>query len=136
AVLDFGFAAAVRATVASSQGTEVLTRLFEGDALYEGGTGAARQLPTFISNHDDGRFAYFVRAARPGISAEEVLRRVLLAHAMLLTLRGVPVVYYGDEQGLGGRGAIRTPARTCSRAAWPPTTASGCSGPAVPRRTA
>jgi glycosidase len=104
AVLDFAFAAAVRATVAGSSGTEVLTRVFEEDALYEGGAAAARQLPTFISNHDDGRFAYFVRAARPGIAAEEVLRRVLLAHAMLFTLRGVPVVYYGDEQGFAGRG--------------------------------
>ena len=104
AVLDFAFAAALRATVAGSQGTEVLTRLFEEDALYEGGAAAARQLPTFISNHDQGRFAYFVRAARPEIAADEVLRRVLLAHAMLFTLRGVPVVYYGDEQGFAGRG--------------------------------
>jgi len=29
---------------------------------------------------------------------------VRLAHAMLLTLRGVPVVYYGDEQGFAGMG--------------------------------
>lgn len=104
AVLDFAFAAAVRATLAGSSGTEVLTRIFEEDALYEGGAAAARQLPTFISNHDEGRFAYFVRSARPGIAAHEVLRRVLLAHAMLFTLRGVPVVYYGDEQGFAGRG--------------------------------
>jgi len=104
AVLDFAFAAALRATVAGSQGTQVLTRLFEQDALYEGGAAGARRLPTFISNHDDGRFAHFVRAARPGIPADEVLRRVLLAHAMLFTLRGVPVVYYGDEQGFAGRG--------------------------------
>jgi glycosidase len=39
-----------------------------------------------------------------GRSAAEVLRRVLLAHAMLFTLRGVPVVYYGDEQGFAGEG--------------------------------
>jgi len=104
AVLDFALAAAVRATVAGSRGTEVLTHVFEQDALYEGGAAAARRLPTFISNHDEGRFAYFVRAARPGVAAAEVLRRVLLAHAMLFTLRGVPVVYYGDEQGFAGRG--------------------------------
>jgi len=42
----------------------------------------------------------FVRVARPGITDDEVMKRVLLAHAMLLTLRGVPVVYYGDEQYL------------------------------------
>jgi len=104
AVLDFAFAAAVRATVAGKAGTEKLARLFDGDALYEGGVQAAQQLPTFISNHDQGRFAYFVRRGHPGMSEQEVSRRVLLAHAMLLTLRGVPVVYYGDEQGFAGRG--------------------------------
>jgi glycosidase len=82
----------------------VLARLFEDDALYEGGAPAAMQLPTFISNHDMGRFAWFVRKARPKASDAEVLQRVLLAHAMLLTLRGVPVVYYGDEQGYAGTG--------------------------------
>lgn len=104
AVLDFAFAAAVRQTVAGKAGTEVLARLFEGDVLYEGGAQAAQQLPTFISNHDNGRFAFFVRRLRPGVSDQETLRRVLLAHAMLFTLRGVPVVYYGDEQGFAGLG--------------------------------
>ncbi|HEY0766599.1 MAG TPA: alpha-amylase family glycosyl hydrolase [Steroidobacteraceae bacterium] len=104
AVLDFAFAAALRQTVAGAAGTEVLARLFEDDALYEGGAAAALQLPTFISNHDNGRFAYFVRALRPEVSEAETLKRVVLAHAMLFTLRGVPVVYYGDEQGFAGRG--------------------------------
>ncbi len=35
---------------------------------------------------------------------EEVLQRVLLANAMMFLLRGVPVVYYGDEQGFVGHG--------------------------------
>jgi glycosidase len=107
AVLDFAFAAAVRQTVAGSAGTELLAQLFAGDALYEGGEQAALRLPTFVSNHDEGRFAHFVRSLRPGISDEEALQRVLLAHAMLLTLRGVPVVYYGDEQGFVGVGGDR-----------------------------
>ena len=102
AVLDFAFAAAVRETVAGHAGTDVLAGLFADDALYEGGESAALRLPTFVSNHDAGRLAYFVRSSRPGISDEETLRRVILAHAMLLTLRGVPVVYYGDEQGFVG----------------------------------
>lgn len=104
AVLDFAFAAAVRESVGGKAGTEVLATLFEDDALYEGGAAAALQLPTFISNHDNGRFGYFVQQLRPGISPDEALRRVLLAHAMLFTLRGVPVVYYGDEQGFAGQG--------------------------------
>ena len=104
AVLDFAFANAVRATVAGNAGTDKLARLFADDALYEGGEQTALQLPTYVSNHDSGRFGFHVRAARPQASDEEVLKRVLLAHAMLLTLRGVPVVYYGDEQGFTGVG--------------------------------
>jgi glycosidase len=104
AVLDFAFANAVRATVAARSGTDVLARVFADDVLYEDGEQTASQLPTFISNHDMGRFAWFVRADRPQADDEEVLKRVTLAHAMLLTLRGVPVIYYGDEQGFAGTG--------------------------------
>jgi len=104
AVLDFAFANAVRATVAGNAGTDKLARLFADDSLYEGGEETALQLPTYISNHDGGRFGFHVRAARPQASDDEVLKRVLLAHAMLFTLRGVPVVYYGDEQGFTGVG--------------------------------
>jgi glycosidase len=104
AVLDFGFALGVRETVAGSIGTERLAELFADDALYEGGAAAARQLPTFISNHDAGRFGYFVRKANPRATDDEVLRRVTLGYAMLMTLRGVPVIYYGDEQGFAGAG--------------------------------
>ena len=104
AVLDFGFFAAVRDTVAGSAGTEELARLFAADELYAGGAPTALQLPTFISNHDAGRFALFVERLRPQASGTEVLQRARLAQAMLLTLRGVPVIYYGDEQGFVGHG--------------------------------
>ena len=103
-VLDFAFRNAVRDTVAGNAGTEELARIFAGDALYEGGADTALQLPTFISNHDDGRFAMFVQRMRPGVSDAETLQRTRLAHAMLLTLRGVPVIYSGDEQGFVGHG--------------------------------
>lgn len=105
AVSDFAFAAALRATIAGSAGTDKLAELFAADALYEGGAPAALQLPTFISNHDDGRFGNFVRQSRPAATDQEILKRVTLAHAMMFTLRGVPVVYYGDEQGFAGTGS-------------------------------
>jgi glycosidase len=104
AVLDFAFASAVRATIAGNAGTDKLARLFADDTLYANGEKTTLQLPTFISNHDAGRFAYYVRKERPQASDDEVLKRVLLAQAMLFTLRGVPVVYYGDEQGFTGVG--------------------------------
>lgn len=104
AVLDFAFRTAVVETVAEDKPTARLARVFFGDALYEGGEATARQLPTFLGNHDAGRFAADVRRARPQASDDEVLKRTLLGHAMLLTLRGVPTIYAGDEQGFVGKG--------------------------------
>jgi len=103
-VLDFGFANAVDATVGGKAGTEVLGRLYQDDGLYEGGAPAAQRLPTFTGNHDFGRFAMKVQRDRPGVSPDEALARVKLSNAMLFLLRGVPVVYYGDEQGFVGHG--------------------------------
>jgi glycosidase len=104
AVLDFAFAGAVNQVVAGNEGTSVLARLYQDDGLYEGGAAAALRLPTFTGNHDFGRFAWIIRTARPGASDAEVLQRVMLSNAMLFLLRGVPVVYYGDEQGFVGHG--------------------------------
>ncbi|HPU14956.1 MAG TPA: alpha-amylase family glycosyl hydrolase, partial [Polymorphobacter sp.] len=60
--------------------------------------------PSFLGNHDDGRFAMTIRKQMPGISDAELLARDKLGHAMLLTLRGAPVIYSGDEQGFTGDG--------------------------------
>jgi glycosidase len=103
-VLDFGFANAVAETVGGKAGTEVLGRLYQDDGLYEGGSPAAQRLPTFTGNHDFGRFAMKVQRARPGVSDAETLERVKLSNAMLFLLRGVPVIYSGDEQGFVGHG--------------------------------
>lgn len=103
-VLDFAFATAVQATVAEGKPTAALAKLFWGDALYAGGEPTALQLPTFIGNHDQGRFAMFVTKANPQAADAELLARTRLGHEMLLTLRGVPTIYYGDEQGFAGKG--------------------------------
>ena len=104
-VLDFAFLWTVRDVVAKDGPTDELAKLFRADALYEGGAPAALQLPTFVSNHDSpGHIAWAIRRDRPNASDEEVLKRDMLANAMLLTLRGVPTIYYGDEQGFVGKG--------------------------------
>jgi glycosidase len=103
-VLDFAFQSAVTDTVAGDAPTERLARLFQADVLYEGGAATARRLPTFLGNHDMGRFAHFVRRRNPLASAEEELTRVLLGHAVMMFARGVPTIYYGDEQGFVGDG--------------------------------
>jgi glycosidase len=104
AVIDFAFRQAVIDTVGGTAGTDHLEELFAGDPLYEGGEAAALIQPTFISNHDNGRFGHFVRQAFPKASDDEVLKRIIIGHAMLMTLRGVPVIYAGDEQGFAGDG--------------------------------
>ncbi|WP_445083737.1 alpha-amylase family glycosyl hydrolase [Erythrobacter sp. Dej080120_24] len=104
AVLDFAFQAAVTDAVAEGAPPSVLVDMFDGDVNYEGGEAAARTMPTFLGNHDMGRFSTLVKAANPDISQAELLGRVRLGHAMLMTLRGNPVIYYGDEQGFVGDG--------------------------------
>lgn len=98
-LLDFAFFRAMIATVGGKGGTEELFRVFNADILYDGGEQTAMQLPTFTSNHDAGRFSMFIKRGFPDISQEELLQRVILGQAMMLTLRGVPTIYSGDEQG-------------------------------------
>lgn len=104
AVLDFAFQAAVTDVVTGKAGPERLARVFAADSVYEGGEATARQLPTFLGNHDMGRIGWFLQKARPGIGNEELLARASLGNAILLTARGVPTIYYGDEQGFTGDG--------------------------------
>lgn len=103
-VLDFSFTRAVVDVVSGTAGTDELAKLFRSDPLYEGGAEAALRLPTFLGNHDAGRFPMLVKHFAPKASNDELLKRDLLGHAMLLTLRGVPTIYSGDEQGFVGKG--------------------------------
>ncbi|MET3664843.1 glycosidase [Caulobacter sp. 1776] len=104
AVLDFAFQSAATDVAIARSGTDRLATVFAGDAVYEGGEATARQLPTFLGNHDMGRIGWFVLKARPGIGDDELLARVALANALMLTARGAPTIYYGDEQGFTGDG--------------------------------
>lgn len=102
--LDFAFAVSAVGAASGAQGTDKLARLFDDDVLYEGGVKGALIQPTFLGNHDAGRFAMFLQQLNPKLDAEELLGRDMLGHAMMLGLRGVPVIYYGDEQGFIGHG--------------------------------
>ncbi|MCC6926550.1 alpha-amylase family glycosyl hydrolase [Novosphingobium sp.] len=102
--LDFGFAVAAVQAASGARGSDLLARWVDDDVLYEGGARGALIQPTFLGNHDAGRFAMFLKQLNPKADAEELLARDMLGHAMLLTLRGVPVIYYGEEQGMIGHG--------------------------------
>ncbi len=104
AVLDFAFQSVVTDVVARDKATDTLARLYDADANYERGADAALQLPTFLGNHDMGRIGNFILVARPDISDADLLARSTLAHALMMFTRGVPTIYYGDEQGFTGDG--------------------------------
>ena len=61
-------------------------------------------LVTFLGNHDIGRIGYFLSNDVSTASEEELLARDILAHAVLFFTRGIPAIYYGDEQGFTGKG--------------------------------
>ena len=98
-VLDFGFQQAVFEVVSGQEPTERLIRFLRADDVYGPGAMKGLNQPTFLGNHDMGRFSGMVKQAIPGISQDELLARTLIGHSLMFTMRGVPVIYSGDEQG-------------------------------------
>jgi len=99
-ILDFAFQKSLENTLVEQQGTNVLAKLFAQDLFYRD----ANQLVNFTGNHDMGRFAFLLKQSKHNYSETEQIERNLLANAMMYFSRGVPVVYYGDEQGFVGDG--------------------------------
>jgi glycosidase len=104
AVLDFPFQKQAVDVASGKVGTDALTKLFDADTIYAEGADTAAILPTFLGNHDMGRVGFFVKQANPEADDAEVMARVKLAHALMMFSRGVPTLYYGDEQGFAGAG--------------------------------
>ncbi len=104
AVLDFPFQKQATDFAAGKTGGDALAKLFDADALYADGADTAAILPTFLGNHDMGRIGFFVKQANPDADDAELLARIKLAHALMMFSRGVPTLYYGDEQGFAGAG--------------------------------
>jgi glycosidase len=98
-VLDFGFQSAVFAVVSGQEPTARLDTFLRGDDLYGDTSWNGMTQPTFLGNHDMGRFSGMLKSALPGISQDELLARTQLGHGMMMFIRGVPVIYSGDEQG-------------------------------------
>jgi len=104
AVLDFPFQKRATDVAAGKVGTDALAKLFDADTIYADGAETAAILPTFLGNHDMGRIGFFVKQANPQADDAELLARIKLAHALMMFSRGVPTLYYGDEQGFAGAG--------------------------------
>lgn len=109
--LDFGFFVAARRFVSRAGPAAALSDLFLRDDLYTDHDSNIHATTTFIGNHDAGRFGYFLQQDNPGASPAMLADLVKLGHGLLYLSRGQPVLYYGDEQGMVGRGGHDMQAR-------------------------
>jgi glycosidase len=90
-VFDFPLCFALRDVVIKGMPMEKIVDVLRHDELYP----HAELLVTFIGNHDDGRFV-----SEKGSSPA----KLKAALSLLLTLRGIPQIYAGDEIGMPGGG--------------------------------
>lgn len=111
ATLDFGFFRAARRYVSQLHSGAELAEFFALDDYYTDHDRNAQAATTFLDNHDAGRFAYFLQQDNPDATREQLASLVQLGHGLLLLARGQPVLYYGDEQGMIGRGGNDMQAR-------------------------
>ena len=88
-VFDYPAYFALRGAVGSSSSDPTITDVLSKDRLYT----HPELLITFLGNHDVSRLA-----SMPGVS----VAKLKLAYSMLLTMRGIPELYYGDEIGMTG----------------------------------
>ncbi|VUD67329.1 Pullulanase [Thalassocella blandensis] len=102
--LDFGLYFAMLDVFANNQGPQRIADILASDDWYRDQDSDANSLFTFVSNHDAGRLAHKIREANPEESNTQHLARMQLAYAFLYFSRGIPVLYYGDEQGFVGGG--------------------------------
>ena len=102
-VLDFPLQDALMRFAGGSAGARGISTRLADDDYFRLPDGRAPTPPTFLGNHDMGRAALKIKEQGGGTGAE-LLARDLLGHSLLYLLRGAPVVYYGDEVGMIGRG--------------------------------
>jgi glycosidase len=88
-VFDFSFYSALRKVVLHDAPAQLLEEVLQQDWLFP----RPENLVTFLGNHDVRRFMGEAGATPQKLS---------LAFALLLTVRGIPQLYAGDEIGMSG----------------------------------
>jgi glycosidase len=111
ATLDFGFFGAARAYVSRAGDASAFAAFFARDDFYTDHDSNVHSATTFLGNHDNGRFGFFLAQDNPKASPALLAELTKFAHGLLLLSRGQPVLYYGDEQGMIGRGGDHDHAR-------------------------
>jgi glycosidase len=109
---DFPLLWAIRSVIARGESS---LEALEAEILQsqQAWAGSGAVMGVFLNNHDTSRFvseavgdAWGDPWRRPAVqpTEEEPYRRHLLGMALILTLPGLPVLYYGDEVALAGAG--------------------------------
>ena len=88
-LLDFPMFYPIRHAFGEGKDVDAIPKMLAKDYLYTN----PNILVTLLGGHDDGRFMNENGATIDGLK---------LAHAFILTTRGVPQLYYGDEIGMEG----------------------------------
>ncbi|MGH9643042.1 MAG: alpha-amylase family glycosyl hydrolase [Terriglobales bacterium] len=88
-VFDFPLRDALRDVIIKGDSMKKIVTVLRHDEFYP----HPELLVTFFGNHDNGRFI-----SEKGSSAA----KLKAAFSLLLTMRGIPQIYYGDEIGLPG----------------------------------
>lgn len=99
-VLDFAQQQAIVDYVVKQDGAQAYANLIADDDFYS----QPDLLFSFTGNHDMGRIGYFIKQYADDKPAGTQLAMSELAYALLFFSRGIPVIYYGDEQGFTGDG--------------------------------
>ena len=99
AMTDFGLRDILIKYLSGETGLYSIFELLAKDYLYKD----ADNLVTFADNHDTPRVMYFAKGNRD---------KVKIVYTILLTLRGIPQIFYGSEIGMVGtdhHGQLRLP---------------------------
>ena len=111
-VLDFVVNEGLERYVAQDLPADRLAQAFDQDDWFTDHDSNASMLVKFFGNHDMGRMGRLIAAAHPGARPVVLEEKMLLGFDLLFLTRGIPVVYYGDEQGFVGIGGDRSARQT------------------------
>lgn len=111
ATTDFAFAGAARRFVSQGGPAAALADFFYRDDYYTDHDSNAHSSVTLLGNYDISRWGWFLLQDNPGAPPEQLADLVRLGHGLMYFVRGMPVLHYGDEQGMLGRGGNDKQAR-------------------------
>ncbi|MFT6086116.1 MAG: glycosidase [Glaciecola sp.] len=103
-VIDFSFHFSLKDSLFGNKDLNQLSQLFNNDDYYRSPNSSPDLLMNLFSNQTLGRAGLFINQGFNNISEAEKLQRSVLGHAFMYMSRGIPVIYYGDEQGFTGDG--------------------------------